>query len=272
MTLGPLRAARHGLALALLGPALLATFSCREPPPAEQPLPEPVRDPTWRDPALQVAELPAAATTTLPDEGFPIRLAPAAPNADPPESVTEVMASAIVENLSALSLVAELPQPVTVVAAGMGNTESWVYIRPVRGSAYNIEMRVQHREIVSLAQLEAAAGEVGERPLLASGTSGGRWWVQKAVEGPVQEWWVALPALPKPTLPKPALPQPEPAKVRGAPRPTVPLEPQAAPKALVAVCVGPPAYEAVVRRACLTLQREGDPAPPPWDATLTSTP
>ncbi len=259
------RRSGHAL-LALVGAAVLALGGCREAPPAEQPLPEPVRDPTWHDPAQQEIDLPAASTTTLPQEAAPVPLPPAATSAEPPEPLGQVMASVAPQALEAFGLIAELPQPVTAVAAGMGAAESWVYIRTVRGSAYNLELRVSQQSITSLAQLRAAAEEIGELPLLGSGTSGGRWWVQKAVEGPVQEWWVALP--PK-AAPAP-LPVPVPASAKaGEPTPARAVAP---PPTLVAVCVGPAAYEQVLRRACLTLHLDGDVAPPPWDATLTTEP
>lgn len=255
---------RGGAAVALLGVALLSTVGCREAPRQEQPLPEPVRDPTWRDPTQQGAGLATAPTTTLPEEGAPVQLAPAATLTEPPESETQVMASVTPQTLDAFGLVADLPQPVTAVAAGMGASESWVYIRPVRGSAYPIELRVSRQPIASLAQLKVAAGEIGELPLLGAGTSAGRWWVQKAVEGPVQEWWVALPSV--------AVTPPPSQKVAKSKQIPDAAGATGAAHALVAVCVGPPAYETLVRRACLTLHREGEAAPPPWDATLTTDP
>lgn len=251
---------RCGAALALLSAPWLGMSGCREAPRQEQPLPEPVRDPTWRDPAQQGAGLSAAPTTTLPEEGAPVQLAPAAAFAEPPEPVTQLMASVTAHALDAFGLVADLPQPVTAVAAGMGNTETWVYTRPVRGSAYPLQLRVSRQPLANLAQLKVAAREIGELPLLGAGTSAGRWWVQKAVEGPVQEWWVALPGLPAP-------PPPGQKHTKSKQMPDI-AEPTGAALALVAVCVGPPAYEAVLRRACLTLHREGEATPPPWDAKL----
>lgn len=261
MTLPTKHLQRLCQAVALLGAGLVLTTGCREPPPQEQLMPEPVRDPSWRDPSLQESGLPAASTTTRPEDSAPVQLAPAAAFTEPPEPATQVMASVNTYELGAFGLVADLPLPVTAMAAGMGSSESWIYIRSLRGAAYNLEVRIDHKDINSLAELEAAASEIGERPLAGSGTSAGRWWVQKAVEGPVQEWWVALPQPPTPTLPHggQAL----------QPRPS--LEPAPAGRTLVAVCIGPPAYEAVLRRACLTLHREGAAAPPPWDATLTTT-
>lgn len=259
--LAPLR--NSGSTLVFFCAVAWAMGGCREAPRQEQPLPEPVRDPTWRDPAQQGAGLAAAPTTTALEDRTPVQLAPAATFTEPPEPLAQVMASVAPQTLEAFGLVAELPQPVTAVAAGMGASESWVYIRPVRGSAYPLEVRISHQPIATLDQLKVSAGEIGELPLLGAGTSAGRWWVQKAVEGPVQEWWVALPS---------SAATPPGQKPARSKQPSAVAETDGGAPALVAVCIGPPAYEAVLRRACLSLHREGEAAPPPWDATLATAP
>lgn len=215
-------------ATALLATALAA--GCREPPPAEQPLPEPVRDPSWRDPSQ--ASGPAEPTTTVDDFGRPARLAAAPTAVEASEPVEALQASVRPFVLDAFGLVADFPQPAAAIAAGVGADEVWVYSRAVRGSAYGIEMRVQRRAVASLAELQAAASELGGSAVAASGAQAGRLWLRKPAVGPVQSWWLALPI---------------PGRDKGL--------------AFVATCTGPPQYQALVRRACLSLRREGE-APP----------
>lgn len=203
---------------------------CREPPPPERVLPEPVRDPSWRDPTA--ADGPAESTTTVDDFGHPVRLAAAPTAAEPKESAEAVEASVQAFALEAFGLVADFPQPVSAIAAGVGANELWIYDRALRGLAYGIEVRVQRRPVASLAELQAIAGEIGGHAVSASGEQTGRMWLRKATTGPVQSWWVALPkAGSDKTL------------------------------AFVATCTGPPEYQAIVRRACLSLRREGEPVP-----------
>lgn len=214
--------------LALLTAGIAA--GCREPPPPERVLPEPVRDPSWRDPTG--ADGPAESTTTVDDFGRPARLAAAPTAVEPAEPMAAVQASVQSFALEAFGLVADFPQPASAIAAGVGAGELWIYARALRGSAYGIEMRVQRRPVANLAELQAIAGEIGGQAVTASGEKAGRMWLRKASTGPVQSWWVALPNA-------------------GSDKSL----------AFVATCTGPPEYQAMVRRACLSLRREGEAAP-----------
>ncbi len=219
-----------GAAVLLAGLTAGAIAGCREPPPPERPLPEPVRDPNWRDPTA--AHGPAESTTTADDFGRPVRLAPPPTAVEPKEPAAAVEASVRTFALEAFGLVTDFPQPASALAAGVGAEEIWAYSHTPRGSAYAIEMRLQRRPVASLAQLQAVAGEIGGQAVSASGEQAGRLWLRKPASGPVQSWWLALP-------------------------------PAGSDKSLavVATCTGPPEYQALVRRACLSLRREGEPLP-----------
>ncbi|MBM4342908.1 MAG: hypothetical protein FJ100_05985 [Deltaproteobacteria bacterium] len=206
-----------------LAAAFVLVAACRGAPskPAVRRV-EPVRDPRWADPEPPTDPSPVAA----PSEVSVVLAGP--PTAtDPPESLTAVGASLETRKVEALGLAIDMPGPATAVAAGAGLGETWVFERPIRGSAYGLVVAVSRRPVANPAQLALAATEIGSKELAATGAEGDLWWVVKPVEGPVQQVWAAR---------------------------------RAGLWALLAICTAPPDYLDLAVSACKTV-RVDSPAP-----------
>ena len=189
-------------------------------------MPAPVRDPKWVDPTAYLAE---ASSTTLPNEASPVLLPASASPVVPPEPVTQVGSAVATRYVEALGLAVDLPQPVTALAAGAGQGESWVFERQIRGSVYGLTVTVSRRPLFGVVQLAAAATEIGSKDLTERSEEADLTWVVKAPDGPVQEVWAAR---------------------------------RAGTASILAVCVAPVAYVQVALIACKSLRLASPPPVP----------
>ncbi len=197
--------------------AICASTGCRGgSPKATARRVEPIRDPRWAEP-----EPAAEPNAVAPATEVSVVLAGPPTGTEPPESATAVGASLQTHHVESLSLAIEIPGPATAVAAGAGLAETWVFERPIRGSAYGLVVAVRRRPLANAVQLAQAATEIGSKELASSGEAGDLWWVVKPVEGPVQQVWAAR---------------------------------RAGLSALLAICTAPPDYIDLAIAACKTVR------------------
>lgn len=213
------RLARRATADLLLMVMLLGCAAGCQRSPSRRPVAVPIRDSRWVEHVAAPAD--PTSVTTLPSEGTPVMLPTHPTVVVLPEPVTQVIAKMVPMQLESLAASIELPEPCTSLAAGAGLQESWVFDRPISGSAYGLHVSVSKQAMASHEALQAAAREVGGKDIANIGTTNGVWWVQKAPVGPVEELWAARPL---------------------------------GVLAVVAVCTAPPDYRAAAQATCLSLR------------------
>ena len=199
--------------------SMVLLVSCKvSPPPPTQRIVEPIRDPKWADPQLLAVDPTGAA---LAHEVSVVVLAGPPTLTELPESPTAVAQIIETRHVEALSLAIDMPGPATSLVAGAGRAETWIFERPIRGSAYGLTVAVARWPGGSVAQLAAAATEIGSKDIESSGADGDLAWVVKPVEGPIQQVWAAR-------------------RVGAA--------------CLLAICAAPPDYFEIALRACKTVR------------------